>query len=97
MEIVDDARILANDQRELLSRIIHKHLRVKGLVDRISTLKVVGSHPPSAMGSTQCILIFSKIKNKTRVQIEAEMVVRGVEQVDIATVKAYAQDLRGLL
>ena len=25
------------------------------------------------------------------------MVVRGVEQMDIATVKAYAQDLRGLL
>ena len=28
---------------------------------------------------------------------EAEMVVRGVEQMDIAIVKAYAQDLRGLL
>ena len=35
--------------------------------------------------------------HKTRVQIETEMVVRGVEQVDAAMVKAYAQDLRGLL
>jgi site-specific DNA recombinase len=35
--------------------------------------------------------------NITRVQIEAEMVVRGVEQVDLAMAKAYAQDLRGLL
>ena len=28
--------------------------------------------------------------NETRVQIEAEMVVRGIEQVDAAMVKAYA-------
>jgi len=34
---------------------------------------------------------------KTRVQIEAEMVVQGVEQVDAKLVKAYAQDLRCLL
>ena len=35
--------------------------------------------------------------SKTRVQIEADMVVQGIEQVDIDTVKAYAQDLRSLL
>ena len=35
--------------------------------------------------------------SKTRVQIEAEMVVQGVEQVDVAMVKRYAQDLRSLL
>ncbi|MBA7695809.1 hypothetical protein ES703_104448 [subsurface metagenome] len=35
--------------------------------------------------------------NKARVQIEAEMVVRGVDQVDVAMVKTYAQDLRSLL
>jgi site-specific DNA recombinase len=34
---------------------------------------------------------------KARVQAEAEMIAQGIEQVDIATVKAYAQDLRGLL
>ena len=34
---------------------------------------------------------------KTRVLVEAEMVAQGVEQVDAATVKAYAHDLRGLL
>jgi len=32
-----------------------------------------------------------------RVQVEAEMIARGVEAVDAARVKAYAQDLRGLL
>ena len=35
--------------------------------------------------------------SKTRVQIEADMVVQGVKQVDAAMVKAYAQDLRSLL
>lgn len=35
--------------------------------------------------------------NKARVQTEAEMVAMGVEQVDLATVKAYAEDLRSLL
>ncbi len=35
--------------------------------------------------------------NKAKIQIEAEMVARGVEQVDTAIVKAYAQDLRALL
>jgi len=30
-------------------------------------------------------------------QLGDEMVVRGFEQVDIATVRTYAQDLRGLL
>jgi regulator of replication initiation timing len=35
--------------------------------------------------------------NRNRIQVEAEMVARGVEQVDIARVRAYAQDLRGLL
>ncbi|MFC1962912.1 recombinase family protein [Chloroflexota bacterium] len=34
---------------------------------------------------------------KVRVQIEAEMVVHGLEPVDMAKVKTYAQDLRGLL
>ena len=34
---------------------------------------------------------------KTRVQVEAEMIARRVEQVDAATVKAYARDLRSLL
>jgi site-specific DNA recombinase len=32
-----------------------------------------------------------------RVQLEAEMIARGVEMVDAARVKAYAQDLQGLL
>jgi site-specific DNA recombinase len=35
--------------------------------------------------------------NKARIEVEAEMVARGFEQVDAAVVKAYAQDLRGLL
>jgi len=35
--------------------------------------------------------------SKSRVQIEADMVVQGVGQVDVDVVKAYAQDLRGLL
>ena len=35
--------------------------------------------------------------NETRIQIEADMVARGVEKVNVAMVKAYAQDLRGLL
>jgi len=34
---------------------------------------------------------------KIRIQLETEAVVRGVEQVDTALVKAYAQDLRSLL
>jgi site-specific DNA recombinase len=34
---------------------------------------------------------------KTKVQVEAEMIARRVEQVDAATVKAYARDLRSLL
>ena len=34
---------------------------------------------------------------KTRVQIEADMVVQGIGQVDVDTVKSYAQDLRDLL
>ena len=35
--------------------------------------------------------------SKTRVQIEADMVVQGVGKVDVDIVKAYAQDLRSLL
>ena len=35
--------------------------------------------------------------SKTRVEIEAEMLARGVKQVDVAIVKTYAQDLRALL
>jgi hypothetical protein len=35
--------------------------------------------------------------SKAKVQVEAELVVQGVEQVDLAMVKAYAQDLRSLL
>ncbi len=35
--------------------------------------------------------------SKVRIQIEAEIVARGIEQVDTALVKAYAQDLRSLL
>jgi hypothetical protein len=35
--------------------------------------------------------------SKARIQLEAEMGVRGVEQVDVAIVKTYAQDLRSLL
>ena len=35
--------------------------------------------------------------NKTRVQVEADMVARGTEEIDVNTVKAYAQDLRSLL
>ena len=35
--------------------------------------------------------------SKVRVQVEAEMAVRNVEQVDSAVVIAYARDLRGLL
>jgi hypothetical protein len=31
------------------------------------------------------------------VQIEAEMVVQGIEHVDVEVVKSYAQDLRNLL
>ena len=34
---------------------------------------------------------------KTRVQVEAEMVVRGVDQVDVSVAKRYARDLRSLL
>jgi site-specific DNA recombinase len=34
---------------------------------------------------------------KTRVQVEADMVVEGVHHVEVETVKAYAQDLRNLL
>jgi site-specific DNA recombinase len=34
---------------------------------------------------------------KAKVQIEADMVAQGVEQVDVAAVRAYAQDLRHLL
>ena len=34
---------------------------------------------------------------KARVQIEADMVVQGVEPVDVEAVKAYAQDLKALL
>jgi site-specific DNA recombinase len=35
--------------------------------------------------------------NKTKLKIEAEMVVHGAEHVDIEVVKSYAQDLRSLL
>ena len=35
--------------------------------------------------------------NKSKIQVEADMVVRGVEQVDVAMVKTYAHDLRSLL
>jgi len=35
--------------------------------------------------------------NKARIQIGAEMLIRGIEQVDVAIVKTYAQYLRGLL
>ncbi len=35
--------------------------------------------------------------SKARVQVEAEMLARGVEQVDVDMVKTYAQDLRALL
>ena len=35
--------------------------------------------------------------SKIRVQIEVDMVIQGVGQVDVDIVKAYAQDLRGLL
>jgi hypothetical protein len=34
---------------------------------------------------------------KARVQLEADMVVEGVQHVEVETVKAYAQDLRNLL
>ena len=34
---------------------------------------------------------------KARVEIEAEVIAQGVEQVDVAIVKTYAQGLRGLL
>jgi len=33
----------------------------------------------------------------TRIQVEAEMVVRGVEEADVSIVKSYANDLRSLL
>ena len=35
--------------------------------------------------------------SKSRVQLEADMVVEGVRQVDINVVRAYAEDLRNLL
>ncbi len=35
--------------------------------------------------------------DKTRIQVEAEMVVQGTEHVDIELIKSYAEDLRGLL
>ena len=35
--------------------------------------------------------------SKTRVQVEADMVVEGVQHVEVEAVKAYAQDLRSLL
>jgi len=35
--------------------------------------------------------------SKTRVEIEAGMIAQGVEQMDVAIVKTYAQDLRSLL
>ena len=35
--------------------------------------------------------------SKTRVQVEADMVVEGVQHIEVEAVKAYAQDLRGLL
>ena len=35
--------------------------------------------------------------SKTRVEIEAGMIAQGVEQVDVAIMKTYAQDLRSLL
>ncbi len=35
--------------------------------------------------------------SKNRVQVEANMVVQGVEEVDIDTVKSYTRDLRSLL
>ena len=35
--------------------------------------------------------------SKARVQVEAEMVARGVDQVDVALVQRYAKDLRNLL
>ena len=35
--------------------------------------------------------------NKSKIQVEADMVVRGVEQVDVAMVETYAHDLRSLL
>ena len=34
---------------------------------------------------------------KTRVQVEAEMVAQGIEEVDLSLVKSYAEDLRSLL
>ena len=35
--------------------------------------------------------------SKARVQVEAEMVAQGTQQVDAEMVKSYAQDLRSLL
>jgi len=35
--------------------------------------------------------------NKSRIQLEAELIAQGVEKVDVATVKCYAQDLRTLI
>jgi hypothetical protein len=35
--------------------------------------------------------------SKNRIQIEADMVVHGVEQVDLDTVKLYGQDLQSLI
>ncbi len=35
--------------------------------------------------------------NKSRIQLEAELIAQGVEQVDLDTVKCYAQDLRNLI
>ena len=35
--------------------------------------------------------------SKNRVQVEADMVVQGVEEVDIDTVKSYTRDLKSLL
>ncbi len=37
------------------------------------------------------------VLDKTRIQVEAEMVVQGTEHVDIELIKSYAEDLRGLL
>lgn len=35
--------------------------------------------------------------NKTRIQAEAEMAIRGIDHVDIHVAKAYAQDVHALL
>lgn len=97
---------LANDELKSTSSELQERLdtcddELKDVKDRLSRL--YDALETGKLGLDDLALRIRELKrrqdelSKTRVQIEADMVIQGVGQVDVDIVKAYAQDLRGLL